>query len=113
MYDLIDELKEAAAMNDLCVKVIIWGDTIVADKTVGKIGGSESSAISIGICLGICLGASLGTIFGNISLGICIGISVGCAIGAGFYGTAKFKKIDVIDKGNVPSSDGIDDGEEK
>ena len=52
MYDIIDELKEVAAMNDLCVKVIIWGDTIVADKTIGKIGGNESSAISIGMCLG-------------------------------------------------------------
>ena len=113
MYDIIDELKEVAAMNDLCVKVIIWGDTIVADKTIGKIGGNESSAISIGMCLGMCFGAAFGTILGNLSLGIGIGISIGCAIGAGFYGSAKFKKMDIVNKENALENERIDESEDE
>lgn len=113
MYDIIDVLKEVAAMNDLCVKVIIWGDTIVADKTIGKIGGNESSAISIGMCLGMCFGAAFGTILGNLSLGIGIGISIGCAIGAGFYGSAKFKKMDIVNKENALENERIDESEDE
>jgi len=113
MFDIIDELKEVAAMNDLCVKVIIWGDTIVADKTIGKIGGNESSAISIGVCLGMCFGAMFGTISGNLSLGICIGISIGCAIGAGFYGSAKLKKMDIVNKEKTSENERIDESEDE
>ena len=94
MFDVMDMLKEAAAMNDLCVKVLIWGDNIVADKTLGKTGGSDSSAIAIGMCLGMSIGVMFGLAFDNVGVGLCFGLAIGAAIGAGYYSSAKVKNFD-------------------
>lgn len=88
--DLLEELKEAAAYNDLGVKVIIWGENIIADKTIGK---TSESAISIGMCLGMSVGMMFGVVFDNIAIGMCLGMSIGMALGAAYYGSAKKKAL--------------------
>lgn len=95
MHDLVEELKEAAAFNDLGVKVIIWGDNIIFDKTVGKTG---SSAITIGMCLGMMAGMMFGVLISSndgdssyISLGVLFGMSIGMSLGTAYYGISKTK----------------------
>jgi len=89
MYDIMDILKEAAAFNDSGVKVIIWGETIVADKTLGKVG---SNAMSIGVSLGMCLGAAFGGLVylnhgdtSKFALCISFGMLIGLSIGTAYY----------------------------
>ena len=96
MKDLLEMLKEAAAYNDLGVKVIIWEENIIADKTIGK---TSESAIGIGMCLGMALGMMFGVMFDNsptgMCIGMCIGMSIGMAYGTNYYSSAKkqaFKK---------------------
>lgn len=86
MKDLLEELKEAAAFHDLGVKVIIWKETIIADKTIGK---TSESAIAIGMCLGMSVGMMFGVVFDNIGIGMCLGMSIGMLLGATYYGSSK------------------------
>lgn len=86
--DLIEELKSAIAFSNLEIKVIIWGEYIIADKTIGKAG---ESAIAIGICLGLAVGVLYGIVIDNLSLGMCLGVSIGMLLGTAYYGKAKRK----------------------
>lgn len=86
MKDLLEELKEAAAFNDLGVKVIIWKENIIADKTIGK---TSESAIAIGMCLGMSVGMMFGVVFDNIGIGMCLGMSIGMLLGATYYSSSK------------------------
>lgn len=90
MQDLVEELKEAATFNDLGVKVIIWNDTIIKDKTIGK---TSESAMEIGICIGLALGFLFGLMFDNVGFGMCIGLAVGVTIGASYYSSSKKKTV--------------------
>lgn len=84
--DLSEELKEVAAWGDLGVKVIIWGEHVIADKTIGKTG---ESAIGIGMCFGMSVGMMFGVPFDNIGIGMCIGMSIGMLLGTAYYSSAK------------------------
>lgn len=84
--DLSEELKEVAAWGDLGVKVIIWGEHMITDKTIGKTG---ESAIGIGMCLGMFVGMMFGVVFDNIAIGMCIGMSIGMLLGTAYYSSAK------------------------
>ena len=84
--DLSEELKEVAAWGDLGVKVIIWGEHMITDKTIGK---TSESAIAIGMCLGMSVGMMFGVAFDNIAIGMCIGMSIGLALGTAYYSSAK------------------------
>ena len=86
MKDLLDELKQAAAFSGLGVKVIIWRENIIFDKTIGK---TSESAIGIGMCLGMFVGMMFGLVFDNIAIGMCFGLSMGIAIGTVYYSSAK------------------------
>lgn len=84
--DLLDDLKSAAAFSNLEIKVIIWGENIIADKTIGKAG---ESAIGIGMCFGLAVGVLYGMATDNLSLGMCLGVSIGMLLGTAYYGSAK------------------------
>lgn len=91
MSDCMELLKEAAIFGSLGVKLIIWGDNVIADKTIEQ---SSSSALSIGICFGVAIGAAFGLLlFDNIALGMCLGISVGMALSATYYAGARKKSF--------------------
>lgn len=84
--DLSEELKEVAAWGDLGVKVIIWGEHMITDKTIGK---TSESAIAIGMCFGMSVGMMFGVPFDNIGIGMCIGMSIGMLLGTAYYSSAK------------------------
>lgn len=91
MSDCMELLKEAAIFGNLGVKLIIWGDNMIADKTIGQ---SSSSALSIGMCFGVAIGAAFGLLLlDNLALGMCLGISVGMGLSATYYAGARKKSF--------------------